>query len=408
MRLEGPAGPARGYPSEPRFRWSRAALAILRKEIVEVLRDRRTVAAALVLPAVVMPLVVLAMPVLARLQDERLRDRPARLAVEGGGAGGLVAFGFDERAFTLISVRDPRQALLRGDVDAVMVDRGPSNGGPRVVSVLFDGTRAASRNAVQKVTRIAAEMAMRDLRAAARQSGVDPLQLISVAIDPQNIASPQRAGGALLGTALPFFLAVWLLLGGQYAALDVGVGERERGSLEALLVAPPARSAIIAGKFLAILTPALLALVVMISAGLASVRLGAPLISEQPVAVALTLPAAGALLAVGAALGGLLSAVQLAVSLAARTLREAQQAFTGLYLAVAVPVIFLPFLEEWANSPWAAVVPIVNAALAFRAALLGELPAQAFAATLGSLAILTLAALVWGVRILEGQRRPNR
>lgn len=373
-----------------------------------MLRDRRTLAAAVVLPAVVMPLVVLAMPALARLQEERLRDRPARIAVEGGDAGGLVAFGFDRRALTLVSAREPRRALLRGEIDALLVDLGPSGEGPRAVAVLFDGTRVASRNAAQKVTQIAAELALRDLRAAARQRGIDPLQMIPVAIEPQNIASPQRMGGALLGTALPFFLSIWLLLGAQYAALDVGVGERERGSMDALLVAPPARTAIVAGKFLAVLAPALLALVVMVVAGLASVRFGASLLSDRPVAVTLTLPTAGGLLIVGTALGGLFSAVQLSISLAARTLREAQQAFTGLYLVVAVPVIFLPFLDEWAGRPWVAVVPIANAALAFRAALIGELPTAALAATFGSLALLTLPALAVGVRILERQRQTNR
>lgn len=408
MHAEPRPGPARGYSAGGSLRWTRAVVAILRKEIVEVLRDRRTLAAAVVLPAVVMPLVVLAMPVLARLQEERLRDRPARIAVEGGDAGGLAAFGFDERAFTLVSVGDPRQALLRGEIDALLVDRGASGGGPRLVAVLFDGARAASQSAVQKVTQVAAALALRDLRGAARGRGIDPEQIIRVAVEPQNVASPQRMGGALLGTALPFFLAVWLLLGGQYAALDVGVGERERGSLDALLVAPPARTAIIAGKFLAVLAPAVLALVVMVAAGLASVRLGASLISDRPVAIALSLPAAGGLLVVGMALGGLLSAVQLSISLTARTLREAQQAFTGLYLVVAVPVIFLPFLDEWASGPWGPVVPVVNAALAFRAALLGELPAGALLATCGSLVVLTLVALFWGVRILEAQRRSNR
>lgn len=385
----------------------RAVVAILRKEIVEVLRDRRTLAAAVLLPAIVMPLVVLALPVLARVQEERLRDRPARIAVEGGDTGGLAAFGFDERAFTLVSVGDPRQALLRGEIDAVLVDQSASGGGPRLVAVLFDGTRPASLSAVQKVTQVAATMALRDLRAAAQERGIDPEQVIRVAVEPRNIASPQRMGGALLGTALPFFLAVWLLLGGQYAALDVGVGERERGSLDTLLVAPPARTAIIAGKFLAVLTPALLALVVMVAAGLASIRVGASLISDRPVTIALSLPAAGSLLLVGIALGGLLSAVQLAISLVARTLREAQQAFTALYLVVAIPVIFLPFLDDWATQPWSPLVPIVNAALAFRAALLDELSARALLATGGSLAVLTLAALFWAVRILEAQRRSN-
>lgn len=383
-------------------------LALFRKEMRETLRDRRTLVAAVVLPAVLMPLVVLGMPALARQQEVLLRDRPARIAVQGGDAGGLVALGFDERVFTLVSTPDARAALLRGEIDAVLVDRGPADTRPRAITVLFDESRPASVSAVEKVTRIAARLALRDLEATARRRGIDHAQMIPIVLQPENIAPPQRMGGALLGTALPFFLAVWLLLGGQYAALDAGVGERERGSLEALLVTPPPRSAIIGGKFLAVLAPAVLALVVMVLAAVASVRLGAPLLSDRPIAVSLTIPAAAGLLIVGIALGGLLSAVQLSVSLAARTLREAQQAFTGLYLAVALPVMAVPFLGDWTSRPWASLVPVLNAALAFRGILRGDPGPAALAVTIGSLLVLTVAALVWGVRVLEGQRRPNR
>lgn len=395
-------------PDIPRpGRWWRTVMAVARKEMVETLRDRRTLVAAVLLPAVLMPLVVLAMPLLARQQEERLRDRPARIAVEGGDPAGLVAHGFDERAFNLVSTPVPRAALLRGEIDALLIDEGPPGAKPRVVAVLFDETRPGSRSAVQKVAQVAAGLALRDLKASARRRGVDPTQLVPVVLEPRNIASPQRMGGALLGTALPFFLAVWLLLGGQYAALDVGVGERERGSLDALLVTPPSRSAIIGGKFLAVLAPAVLAVLVMLAAGAVSARLGAPLLSDTPVAVSLPLPAAARLLIVGIALGGLLSAAQLAVSLAARTLREAQQAFTGLYLVVAVPVMLVPFLGDPA-APWVAFVPVLNAALAFRGILVGEAPFPVLAATVGSLVILTVPALAGGVRILDGQRRPIR
>lgn len=395
-------------PDIPRLgRWWRAVMSVARKEMVETLRDRRTLVAAVLLPAVLMPLVVLAMPLLARQQEERLRDRPARIAVEGGDPAGLIAHGFDERAFNLVSTPVPRAALLRGEIDALLIDEGPPGARPRVVAVLFDETRPASRSAVQKVAQVAAGLALRDLKASARRRGVDPAQLVPVVLEPRNIASPQRMGGALLGTALPFFLAVWLLLGGQYAALDVGVGERERGSLDALLVTPPSRSAIIGGKFLAVLAPAVLAVLVMLAAGAVSARLGAPLLSDTPVAVTLPLPAAARLLIVGIALGGLLSAAQLAVSLAARTLREAQQAFTGLYLVVAVPVMLVPFLGDPA-APWVAFVPVLNVALAFRGILVGEAPFPVLAATVGSLVILTVPALAWGVRILDGQRRPIR
>ncbi|MDR7482780.1 MAG: ABC transporter permease subunit [Armatimonadota bacterium] len=376
------------------------------KELAETRRDRRTVIAAVLLPALLMPIAVLVIPVLARHQQAALERRPARVAVLGGGAGGLVAAGFDQGLLRLVSVQDPAGALLRGDLDAVLIDQGRGDRGPRRVVILYDESRPASRAALDRITALAARRALRDLEAAARARGIDPAALLTVNLEPSNVAPPRRLGATLLATALPFFLAVWLLLGGQYAALDVGVGERERGSLETLLAAPPARSSIVAGKFVAVLVPAVLALMIMLASGVASARLGAGLLSAQPVEVHLPLPTAGLLLLVGMALGGLLSALQLLASLGARTLREAQQAFTALYLLVAVPVALEPFLGEWTGARWVSLVPVLNAVLAVRRVLLGEAQAGEVVLTVGSLALLTIPVLAAGVRLLESARRP--
>lgn len=222
-------------------------LAVFRKEMAETFRDRRTLIAAVVLPALTMPIVVLAMPVLAQRQQAALRDQPARVAVEGGDAGGLAAFGFAEGALSLVSALQPRTALLRGEIDAVLVDTGAAAGRPRAITVLYDETRPASIAAVQKISQVAARLALHDLAAAARDRGADPASLLSVVLTPTNIAPPERTGGALLATAVPFFLAVWLLLGGQYAALDVGVGNGNgaawRGCWPPHRPAPPWRAA---------------------------------------------------------------------------------------------------------------------------------------------------------------------
>ncbi len=391
---------------EPRRgRWRRAALAVFRKEMRETLRDRRTLIAAVVVPAIIMPLIVLAMPALARRQEAALRERPARVAVEGGDASGLAAAGFDERVFSIVSTASPRVALQRGEIDAVLIDDG-GRSRPRKVTVLFDETRLVSRAAVEKVTRVAAKLALRELRAAASGRGLDPEQVVPVVVEPRPLASTRQAGGAVLGTALPFFLAVWLLLGGQYAALDVGVGERERGSLDALLVSPPPRGALVTGKFLAVLVPAVVAAVVMVAASLLSLWLGAWLLVDQAVP---TLPAgvAAQLLFVAVALGAFLSAVQVVLSLGARSLREAQQAFTGLYLLVALPVMLVPLLDDGGDRAWIPLVPVLNAGLAFQNVLAGRASAVGLGITVATLVLAAASVLVLGARILEARRLPN-
>ncbi|MBM3469515.1 MAG: ABC transporter permease [Armatimonadetes bacterium] len=404
-----------GTPGDSPFRssisrpglWGRTALAVFRREAAETLRDRRTLVAAVLLPVLTMPLVVLVMPVLAARQQEALRDRPVRVVLQGGDAGGLAALGSREGTFRLIAVPEPRAALLRGEIEAVLADQQPSGRGPRVVTVWYDESRPASRAAVQRIAGVAARLALRDLESAARRQGVDPAALVQVVIEPRNAASPERMGGALLAAALPFFLAVWLLLGGQYAALDVGVGERERGSLDALLTAPAPRSAVVAGKFLAVLAPAVMAVGLMLAAGVATLRFGSFLLTTTPVEVSLPAGTALELLLVATMLGGFLSACQLWVSLRARSLREAQQGFTALYLAVALPVMLIPLLGEL-SQPWVAFVPVVNAVVAFRGILVGATPASALAWTAGSLAVLTVPVLCLGTRAMEDPERRIR
>lgn len=386
----------------------RQALAVFRKEGREILRDRRTVIAAVLLPALTMPVVVLAIPLLAQRQQSALHDRPARVAVLRGDLAALLALGEAEGALQPTATADPQAALLAGEVDVVLVDEGRTDAGPRTVAVLYDGTRQASVAAVEKVQRVAARLALQDLDAAARRQGLDAAGLIRLAVDPRDVAPPERAGTALLATALPFFLAVWLLLGGQYAALDVGVGERERGSLEALLATPPRRAALVAGKFLAVLVPALAALGVMLASALLAVAAGGRLLAQGPVRAALPVGVALPLALVGVALGGLLSSAQLVLSLAARTLREAQQAFAGLYLVVALPVMLTPFLGESRPAAWIPFVPVINGILTLRRALAGRTDPGEVAVTCLVLVAATVPVLWAGVRLLQGQGRPIR
>lgn len=355
---------ARASPSARPGRWRRAALAVFRKEMAETLRDRRTLIAAVLLPALTMPLVVLVMPALLQRQQQALRDRPARVAAVGGEAGRLAAAGEIRGALRIAAGADPVEGLLRGDLDAVLTSDA-AGGRPRVVTVLYDASRPASAAAAAKVSDVATREVLRDLAAVAAERGTDPVGLMLV-VEPLNVASAERMGGALLATALPLFLAVWVLLGGQHAALDVGVGERERGSLEALLASPPARSALVAGKFLAVLAPSVLALAVMLISAVAALALGAPLVIAGPARVVLPAGAALLLVAVGVALAGLLSAAQLALSLGARTLREAQQAFAGLYLVVALPTLLASAAADLLERSWVNLVPVVNAASAIR------------------------------------------
>ncbi|MDR7543277.1 MAG: ABC transporter permease subunit [Armatimonadota bacterium] len=384
-------------------RWRRAALAVFRKEMIETLRDRRTLVAAVLLPALTMPLVVLVAPALAQRQQEAWQQRPVRVAVQDDAWGPLVAAGGRTGSVRVQAVADPQTALLRGQIEAVLSRDARREG---LLLVLYDESRPASVAAARSVAALAAQTLGRGPGAGSPGWGADLDR--PVGIEVRNIATPERMGGALLASALPLFLAVWLLLGGQHAALDVGAGERERGTLEPLLAMPAARSALVAGKFLAVLAPAVLALIVMLSSGTGALVAGGGLLMTGPVRVAVRPTTAGLVMAVGVALAVLLSAAQLAVSLASRTLREAQQAFTGLYLVVALPAMLAPLAADALDHSWVPLVPVLNAVWAIRALLLESAAPPALAATIGSTLGLAVPILAWTGWLLGRHGRLNR
>jgi sodium transport system permease protein len=399
-----PPTPARDGSVPRAVGWWPACVAVFSKELTETVRDRRTLIAALVLPAIMMPLVVLVLPVMIQRQQASLRDRPARVATVGASAASLAALGVGEGTVLLVETTDARGTLLRGQIDVALVESTMPGRRPTIITVLYDGTRPASQAAVQKIGQLAARVALRDLTEAARARGANPATLLSIALDQENVATPERAGGALLATGLPLFVAIWAMLGGQYAALDVGVGERERGNLEALRMTPPARSALAAGKFLAVLTPAVLATVVMLVSALVTLAVGGGALGVGAVKLAVSPGAAAVILIVGVSLAAVLSASQLAVSLGARTLREAQQAFAALYVIVVVPVLLEPFVE--APTPTTTgLVPVLNAVRAVRLALTGGAPPGFVAVTV--LVLIGLAVVVVGAsaRLIDSDAR---
>jgi sodium transport system permease protein len=379
--------------------------------MTETLRDRRTLIAAVILPAVTMPLVILVAPALLQRQQQVWQQRPVRIAVDGGAARTLADAAARRVSISIRQPTDPVAAVLRGDVDTVLVALDLPGGGLGLV-IQYDESRPASTAGARRLAE-----ALRDLRL----DGVPPQggppgpqaaprtpQEVVPVVTLENLATPERMGAALLASVLPLFIAVWLLMGGQYAALDVGVGERERGTLESLLAAPASRSALVGGKFLAVLGPALLALCVVLAAGAGALAAGGLLMPAGPVKVVLPLSVLLQMGLVGAALGSFLSAAQLIVSLSARTLREAQQAFTGLYLLVALPSMMVPLVGEGLDGPWMPYVPVVNGVWAIQRLLAGDPGPWVLGPTVAVLLAVTALILGLCALLLAGQARSIR
>ncbi len=382
----------------------RVAWAVCRKELVEAVRDRRTVLLGVLIPILVMPAITLGLPYLAQREEARLRAAPARVAVRGSEhLRGFLRTAAAGEWIVRVEVPEPEIALRRGMVDAVLEASRADRGQPVRVRLLYDETSVASILARQKIDEAVAHYSLRQVEQQLASRGLRVERLLPIQVEHVSLRPGADAGRVLLATILPFFMTAWMMLGGQYAALDLGAGERERGTLPGLLVTPPHRLALVLGKFGAVFTLATGSVVLVVGTVLLSLQLASPLGGHAappaiPWRVALSL---GGL---GLALAAFLSAMQLLLSLAARSVREAQQLFTPLYLAVVASVVLAQVLPEWGRRLWLYALPVLNGAYLLRGLLLETVGLREVALAIGGLTMLTGVALAIGAWVYQRER----
>jgi sodium transport system permease protein len=229
---------------------------VMLKELRESLRDRRTLLTSLVLGPVFAPLFFILIMKLALARSVASQDEMAPLTVANAAAAPNLVQQLRESGLEL-TLREGGDAEIRGWItgsDGLVVLRVPDNfaarftsGQPAAVAVYSDGSNSRAERHAARVHRAIASYSatIGSLRLQAR--GVSPAIVHAVVIDSVDVSTPSARGTLLLGM-LSYVILLVTLLGGLYLAIDATAGERERGSLEALLTVPAAREQLIYGK----------------------------------------------------------------------------------------------------------------------------------------------------------------
>ena len=186
---------------------------------------------------------------------------------------------------------------------------------------------------------------------------------------------------------LPIFLMMAAFVGGMSTAIDVTAGERERGSLESLLLFPVSRVALAGGKWMAAVVVNLLVVVATLVVSVAVLR--SPKLDGLGFRFADDFGSLALWLAILLPLTLLGPALQMAVALFSRSFKEAQTYLSLLVMAPALPGLVFAFRSVEIES-WMRWTPIVGQQIALEDALRGE--ALAWASHLGLLAVTCLLA----------------
>ena len=226
--------------------------AVWRKEILDALRDRRSLMSALLYPILMPLMITVVFSAVARLEGS---EQPLETPIVGRDrAPNLVAWLEERGVVVLDPPADPDTAVRDGDVDLVLVideDYGEQfrSVEPAVVRIVHDSSRTASLSSIRRTRNLlraySSEVAL--LRLLAR--GVSPGVMQAVRVDDLDLATPAQTAARFFAM-LPMLLILGAFVGGLNVAIDTTAGERERQSLEPLLVNPVSRPALTAGKWL--------------------------------------------------------------------------------------------------------------------------------------------------------------
>ncbi len=339
-----------------------SVLVVFLKEVRENLRDRRTVINTLLTGPLLAPVIfVLIINGIVSREIEKAEKALPVPVIGAEHAPDLIAALKQQNMEIKDAPTDPERAVRERDVDLVLripssYAEGWRSGEPAQVELIYDASQRDAQGSVNRLRGALENYAQRTggLRLLAR--GISPGVIRPLVVADRDQSTAQTRSGTLFAM-LPYFFILGAFIGGMALAIDTTAGERERQSLEPLLVNPVSRSRILIGKLAATsvfaLTSVFLGIVAfsLIGRWLPTEKLGMSLDIGPRFAMTTML----AMLP----LVFLIATLQTLAAAFARTFREAQTYLSLLMFVPAVPTMLLSLFPVKTET-WMYAVPLMG------------------------------------------------
>ncbi len=375
--------------------------AVFKKELREMLRDRRSLAVMIGIPLLLYPLLAIGIAGLTTSKVREQKDRAAKVVVSDAAAAPELRrrLEADESGIDVVDAPDVEKALASGEADAaIAVPAGAEaralRGEPAKIEVRLDRSRTAAAFAENKIDAVLDDYDRWIIEQRLKGQGVPASVLEPLERSTVDIARAEQRFGKIMAQMLPLLLLMTGMLGALFPALNATTTERELGTLETLLVTPAGRSELLFAKGALVLLSALVtAGLNMVSMSLVMKR-ALSMVDDAEMARNLSVSLPALLLTFLAAVPALVffTTIVLIVGLLARNFREAN--------SFATPVMLLPLasmavgIMEPAATPGVMITPIANTTVIIREVLTGR-------ATLGGFALAFVSSLVYAGLMLS-------
>ncbi len=385
----------------------RKTIIVFRKELLDLFRDKRTIITSIVVPIILYPLIMIGFNSLMLRQTAILQEQDVVVYIEDQAdndyshtvIGGLteadnIHIYHEEDDSVVLFNKKIVQAIvtinIQDESDFPYLD----------ITITYNRVDENSQLAFSFV-----KEALRDLEedlVVGRLHKLDISENILRAIDikDDNIASESQTLGLILSKILPYFLILISISGSAVAAIDLVAGEKERGTLETLLVSAAQRIDLVMGKYLAVITIALLTVVL----NLASIFFSFTHIMSQTAAEAvhMEIPIGNILLIFILMFPMIVffSSLLLSLSTYSRNMKEGYSYMQPIMI-VAMLFSLVSTLPAIQNNFLFTLIPVINVSLMTRDILTGNFDLYLFLSTLFSTIFLVALGILFSIKLFS-------
>lgn len=374
---------------------------IFRKELKDMLRDRRTLFFMIVMPFLVIFLIFNLTMRLGRDMEKRAQEKELQVAVFS--AQPLPNFlrllqGREKvKIDTRVSKTEIDRALNDGRLDFAVsfpddFSETFDREGTSEVPVYYKASTSENDQALGRIHKVLEEYGKQLLNLRLENKKLSAAFVEPLKIADRDVSSVREKIGQRLGGMFPYFFVIFCFLGAMYPAIDLAAGEKERGTMETLLVSPATRLQIVAGKFLVVTASGIFTALTSVLWLYLVFRQSKTVPAEVLSGILKVIEWKSLLLLFSMIipLCAFFAAILLSASVFSKSYKEAQSIITPLNFMVLVPVLIGIFPGIKLNAA-TALIPILNISLATKEIIAGTISPLLMAEV--CLVLFALAAL---------------
>ena len=351
------------------------SIVVSKKEILESIRDKRVLLGVIVSPLLVTPLLILTILFFAGKKEIEKRQAVIDIGIVEKQHFPELSDWLDNKGTIKTSdfaTREEASQAIQGRTirAAVVISKGAQDqyfdNGSAELEILFSASNENSLNALSRTRDLLRQFDRYALKERIQAVSLPESFASPTKVESTNLATSKSTGSLVLGMILPYLIVISAAFGGIQTAFDLCAGEKERGTMETLLVSPASREEIVRGKLLTILLISLIASFCAITGILAPLAFGLELfkdlVGDQ---ISFDLLSIFWMLLLVIPLALFTSSLLLVISSFARNQKEAQTYILPFISVVILPAILSSVIGA-ESSLFTAFIPVLNISLTMK------------------------------------------